>query len=387
MKKIKQHNILKLFVLLLLLTLLSGCYDKKELDNLAYVIAIGIDKGEKEDLKITFQIAVPIQISGESAEGGEKTTFTVSEETDSLYNAMSKINSNISKELTLSHIKLILYSEDLAKNDLTGYVNAFLSNREIRPRTTVAVCEDDIEEFFKAIVPKLETNPARYYELVLSSSNYTGYNVGSELINFYSDVESPYSEASTLLVSLDKSGEEPEPKFNKLAAFKSYKMVGKLEENDLIVSQLLTNNLNTTNYVVADIEKPDKKVTINLQENTTPKISVKIEKDKPKINIKLNLEAKLISTGSTANYNQHENKEKLTNTIKESLEKDINNYLYKITKEYKTDIAGFGKIAKQNYLTWNEFEKINWLEIFPNSEYNIEININLNTSQIISHII
>lgn len=387
MKKFKLYNLFKILTLLVLTTILTGCYDKKELDNLAYVIAIGIDKGENEDLKITFQIAVPIQISGEGAEGGEKSTFTVSEESGSLYNAISKINSSISKELTLSHLKLILYSEDLAKSDLTGYVNAFLSNREIRPRTTVAVCKDDIEEFFKSIVPKLETNPARFYELVFSSSNYTGYNVGSELIDFYASVESPYNEASTLLVSLDKSGEEPEPKFNKLAVFKSYKMVGELEETDLIVSQILSNTLNSTNYEVEDVENPDKKVTVNLKEISAPKISIKIENETPKINIILNLEGKLISTGSSANYNQHENKEKLVSKLKENLEKDINKYLDRITKEYKTDIAGFGRIAKQNYLTWGDFEKIKWLEIFPNSKYETEININVDTSQIISHIL
>ena len=46
--------------------LLTGCWDKVEIEDLAYVIAIGLDKTEGENLVITYQIAIP--------EGGEGDT-------------------------------------------------------------------------------------------------------------------------------------------------------------------------------------------------------------------------------------------------------------------------------------------------------------------------
>ena len=42
-------------------------------------------------------------------------------------------------------------------------------------------------------------------------------------------------------------------------------------------------------------------------------------------------------------------------------------------------------MAKKNFLTWKEFENYNWLEKYKNSTYEIEVNTELNISQVISH--
>ena len=66
----KQFKIILL--LLCSLFFMTGCYDKTELDNYAYVIGIGLDvnnksgdDGEKSDVSITYQIAIPVIMAGE----------------------------------------------------------------------------------------------------------------------------------------------------------------------------------------------------------------------------------------------------------------------------------------------------------------------------------
>ena len=53
----KTNNAKFIFLILLLPLFLTGCYDRFELDNLAYVIAIGVDTGENGNVNITYQIA------------------------------------------------------------------------------------------------------------------------------------------------------------------------------------------------------------------------------------------------------------------------------------------------------------------------------------------
>ena len=58
---------LKLIIMLLIPLLLSGCYGKVELDDLAYAIAIGADiskSGDENEVDITYQIAIPVKIAG-----------------------------------------------------------------------------------------------------------------------------------------------------------------------------------------------------------------------------------------------------------------------------------------------------------------------------------
>lgn len=179
-----------LFILVICPLLLTGCYDKNELDNLAYVIALGVDIGEDKNLNITYQIAIPLNIAGENSNAGKEnfTTYTVS--APSLYSANSVVNSITTKEINLSHIKIVIYSEELARSDLAGHINSLISNVDIRPKTAVAICRGKAEDFLNEVAPILESSPARYYDLMLSAYQYTSESASTELIDFYSACQS-----------------------------------------------------------------------------------------------------------------------------------------------------------------------------------------------------
>jgi len=54
------------FVLLILATFVgSGYYSKQDINDMAYVVAIGIDAGENNDLQVSFQFSIPSQKSSE----------------------------------------------------------------------------------------------------------------------------------------------------------------------------------------------------------------------------------------------------------------------------------------------------------------------------------
>ena len=94
---------LKLVYPLLLCFLLTGCYGKTELDDLAYVIAMGADiapSGEADNLQITYQIAIPLKITGENSETGKETYTTYTTIAPSLNTANSMINTFASKTYT-----------------------------------------------------------------------------------------------------------------------------------------------------------------------------------------------------------------------------------------------------------------------------------------------
>lgn len=207
-------KILKIFFSILLSLSITGCYNKAELDNYAYVIGLGFDVGEEEgNINITYQIAIPVKIAGEDSKSGKETFTTYTTSATSINAANSIVNSMTSKEVDLSHTKIILYSEELARSDLTGHINSLISNIDIRPKTSVAICRGKAEDFLKNISPILEVNPAKYYELILSSFNYTSESIGSELVNFYSAVQSIDREAVVVISELiDEGAKEKEGK-------------------------------------------------------------------------------------------------------------------------------------------------------------------------------
>lgn len=287
----------------------------------------------------------------------------------------------------MSHVKLIVYSEELARSGLSGHINNLANNTQIRPKTTVSVCRGKAEDFFKEITPILEVSPARYYDLILSSFNYTSETANTELINFYTATQSIEREAFTILLKTTKNGDEKgssNVSFDGLAVFKGNKMVGEIVPSLVRGHLLVSGGLQDLTITLPDVQDTEKTLTVNIKQSKSPKFDVKIEKNIPKIKIDVYINARLRSVSSTTDYLESENKYALNEEIKENIKLAVLDYLNKI-KELDSDIAALGRFAKKNVLTHKEFEELDWPSIFKNSEFEINVHSELNVYQIIFH--
>lgn len=149
--------------------LLSGCMEK-EPNDLAYVVALGFDKSEKPDNYVmTIQFARPTNISGsgsESGGSGQGIVENIAVETPNIYAGINLADHIVSKKLSLSHAKLIVFSEDVAKEGIGDIMETFARNEELRPDIYLAVALDSAQEYLFKVKPVVEVNPARYYQLI-----------------------------------------------------------------------------------------------------------------------------------------------------------------------------------------------------------------------------
>ena len=186
----------KVFVLFIILSLclftLTGCFDTKTLESLSYVIAIGLDKGTNNSLKLTLQFASPSSSSSNDKSGSSQfsNTTTTTVECNSFESGINLINSYISNKVNLSHTKIVVISEDLAKEGIEEYICAFINNIEIRDKCHIIISKCSSEDFLNNSSPALETLSARYYEQALSSSKYTGFTDDISIFDFYSAYKS-----------------------------------------------------------------------------------------------------------------------------------------------------------------------------------------------------
>ena len=85
-------------------------------------------------------------------------------EATTLYSEINNANSIISKDLSLSHAKLIVVSEEVAAKGLGGIADIIARNNEIRPDVYLAIAED-AGEYLEGVKPVVELNPVKYYQL------------------------------------------------------------------------------------------------------------------------------------------------------------------------------------------------------------------------------
>ena len=93
----------------------SSSYASHNISNLAYVLAIGIDKGEKAKMKISAQFTKNSTSSNSESSSSSGNIVLVSGEADSIFSCLNLLNSYIGKEINLAHCSVIIFSEDFAK--------------------------------------------------------------------------------------------------------------------------------------------------------------------------------------------------------------------------------------------------------------------------------
>ena len=141
----KTKIVCKSLLLLATVFLLSGCWDREELEDKAYVIGLGLDHSKAEDkIKVTMLIANP-EVGSMQGGGGstEKPKEIISFDANDFLSAKSTANVVISRKISYDLLKIIVVSEELAKDPkFITWIYDALRDREIRLDAYLAVSKE-----------------------------------------------------------------------------------------------------------------------------------------------------------------------------------------------------------------------------------------------------
>lgn len=407
--------------------LLSGCMGS-EPNDIAYIVAMGFDTAEYNNYKITLQFAKPTQISGGASEEGGKggdIVENVTVEAPNIYSGINIANNIVSKKLSMSHEKLMIFSEEVASNGLNDIMETLSKSYEVRPDMYLAVSKSEAGEFLNSVKPVIEVNPAKYYQLTFEESGGIGIpkNIAQDFYfcknRLYKDGilplagvigtneeeksnnqeneenqensdESSISDKTEnnnqIIPPLNENGFEFKLKdyiagtvgikeTNKseamgMALFKEGKLVGTMGGIESELYNILNGSFDYGYISFYSKKSPQTPIAIKLQQNKKPKIKVDVKEKK--VDINLYLEADLFSLPD--NYATEKDITSFENESKNSIKKACEKFLNETINEYNVDILGIIKKAKRNYLTYEEFEKQDWSSAF--SDYEINVNPN-----------
>lgn len=82
-------------------------------------------------------------------------------------------------------------------------------------------------------------------------------------------------------------------------------------------------------------------------------------------------------------YLNFDNVSELEKATTKYIENKVYSYLYKISKEFNSDIDGFGKYAVRHFATWEEWKNYDWLNNFNNSFFDVEVKTNVKSGYIL----
>ncbi|MBO5349813.1 MAG: Ger(x)C family spore germination protein [Clostridia bacterium] len=396
MKKIFK-NFLLLILLLITLFNLTGCYDARGIEELAYVIAIGLDVSEDNELELTLQFATSggNDSSGSSSNSSQLTSTTMTSiKCASINSGIASINSHISKKVNLSHCQKIIVSEKLAYLGLSEFLDTFANNIELRTDCSIVISKCSAKDYLKNVKPSLETLTARYYEASLNSTQYTGYTVDVNLSEFYSNVKDSYSQAYAILGGINNTSSKNNAQLNAdytagespiedkdvienlgIAVFHGDKLVGELTGLDSICHLIVNNDLDSCTLSIPSPFEDEKYLDLSITTEKKAKCSVTQINSSPLITVNVYLIGYGLSLNDDTSYNSAESLKLVENYAEKYIKSQIKDYLYKTSKKYNADICGFGRYAVTDYLTLDEWYKSNWLENYKDSFFDVNVDL------------
>lgn len=174
--KFKIRKIFAVIILTLLLVISSvSYYGIKGIDDLAYVVAIGLDVGDSDTLKMSLQISVPNDGDSSGSSSQSSSVIVNSIDCPSISTGISLFNSYLGKEVNLSHCKVLVISEQLATEGVQEYLYTLINDVQFRSDANIIISKCTAETYLEYSTPVLDSTSARYYEIASSSSEYTGY--------------------------------------------------------------------------------------------------------------------------------------------------------------------------------------------------------------------
>ena len=170
-----------------------------------------------------------------------------------------------------------------------------------------------------------------------------------------------------------------------IAVFKDDKLCGELTAVESICHLLITNKVDSCIVSINNpVSKEEEKIELQLFPRENTKVNVSFDNDTPHISIDVKLNADIMTLDKDVNYETEEVLSKISDATKNYLEDEFNNYLNKVTKEYDVDIDQFSIKAPAHFSTISEWENFNWDKKFKNTEFEVNIDINLFSTMLVT---
>ena len=273
--------------------------------------------------------------------------------------------------------------------------------------------------------PILEHSTSKYYEIITTSSKYSGYTSNATLNTVYTSIVDDFSETSTMLGNVqkeegseDKSSSGGESSSGEggssdgesssggnssssgqtsskdgmtsdiiiggMAVFKKDKLVGTLSKEETIPYLIVTDKLKECVVSIPSPFSEGNYIDLHIYDFSKTKNSVKLDSSGPQITTNVTLKSTILSNDFDFDSSSTEDIEKIISAASDYFKEQIMSYYEKTAREFKSDITGLGKHAVYKFPTIDDWEEYNWSEKFETATFDVNVQVNIESSYFIS---
>lgn len=390
----KRRLILLSFTLLLLLTSLSGCWSKRELDELAIATGLGLDKTES-GYKLTVQIINPGEVAAETISTRTSVT-TYSSEGRSMFEALRGLTDKVPRKVYLSHLRTVIFGEELAREGISETLDFLTRDHELRTDFQISVARGmEAYEMLKILTP-LEKIPANkmYFSMETSSDYWTSSHIvkiqelittileeGKELAltGVYNTGE---LKEGSKLDNVEEVGSPTDTRINSLGVFKGEQLIGWMDQGQSKAFNYIQGNVkNTAEYFKCTEEGG---ITLEVMKATTDK-KVTVKDGEPQFNVNVSVEGNIADVECQIDLMKVETIKELEKNFSKQLSTRLNDTASVVQEDFQSDIFGLGDLTHRTNPKYWKTIKDEWDNRFPEVNISVNADVQINRTGTISN--
>ncbi|HHX75530.1 MAG TPA: Ger(x)C family spore germination protein [Firmicutes bacterium] len=412
------RRICAVILIIFLLLLIPGCWDQREIEQLAIVRAIAVDylPGRKAPYLVTMVVLRPADLaggeSGGGSGGGSQPLQLFSGVGASIDLAITQTTTALSRRVYLSHAELVLVGEELARTGITPVLDFIIRYPEIRNSVYLMFVPGRAQQVLpvperleEAVVSEMLgllknaeqipfSDPQRAFEFLRDLLRH-----GQE--PFLAVMQAPPPLEATLpeLQQVKESaggrqnggqgegggqgtspggGQQEEEKVLTVAgtaAFKNDKLAGIMDARETRGYLWFTGNVRNAVIAVHDPGQPEAVISMLVTRAQT-KITPVVKGDKVSFRVEVDTEGDISSQNTTTNLNTPEILRKLNSAIAGAVKVEMEQALQKM-QSLETDLVGFGAIlGRKEPKLFGKLHK-KWPRFFRTLEVDITVKANI----------
>jgi spore germination protein KC len=378
----------EMIIMILFSTLvLSGCWNQKEMTDLAFVMAMGIDEG-KDDYRydVTFQIVIPGNVSSGQDGGSQGLPIVVIKGVgNTITEAAREATKTISRQLYYAHTNLLVINDQVAEEGVYNLLDGFERDPVFRTTTQVVVARKSKAEEVLTILTSLDKIPVEKITKTLKGTeSMLGQNIEVSIDDFIDAIVSSGKEPvvsgfkvkgkpekGSSASSLESTKPQASVVADGLAIFKEGKLTGWLDQEKARGAVWVMNKVKSTDVNIDWKGKEDAITIIPIRTKTG--VTAEIKNGKPVIHVAIEEEGNLSEANTPLDVMDpkiiKKMEKKTAAKIKEQVETAI-----KAAQKEKSDIFGFGdKVHRADPKLWKRI-KHQWDEEFASLQVEVKVN-------------
>ncbi|GJM79478.1 spore germination protein KC [Paenibacillus sp. HMSSN-139] len=350
------------------LTVLPGCWSKKELNELAVVMALGIDL-DREGYAVSAQVMNSSEVGSQQRSSmGSSPAITYKAVGKTIPDALQRMLEVTPRNLYLSHVRVLVFGEAMARKGVSDALDFISRNRQLRTDFYLLVAKGMKAEDILQVVTPFEHIPANsLYSSILVSNKKSAAMGKITLQQFITELDR--SGSNPILSGVEIQGPrqtgndldnvrriKPDTilKHAGLAVFVKDRLVGWLGESSSKSANYVLNQVEMTSGNVPCSEGGVVGVEITNAKST---FDVKLTQDeRPEFLVRLKLEANINAAQCNLDLSKPSSIEDIEKKLASKLSTNVERNIQDIQRKYGADIFGLGEALHRKFpKVWNKY--------------------------------